>query len=114
MKPASKLGLLYILWLIEVVLLVFAAAEKQQYAFYTILRWVSFVILACSAAASFSMRRLLWVAIFASLAILFNPIFVFQLDRNTWILADWIAIGAMVVAAFVFRKTARTESDQRQ
>jgi hypothetical protein len=107
MKPRSKLLLLYILWLIEGVLLVFAAAEKQTDAFYIMLRWVSFVIFACSAAASFWMNRLLWVAIFAALTILFNPVFVFQLQRDTWIVADWLSIGAMVIAGFVFSKDSQ-------
>jgi len=51
---------------------------------------------------------MLWLCIFTTLAIIFNPIFVLQLDRNQWIIADWFSIGAMVIAAVVFWKRSRT------
>jgi len=42
------------------------------------------------------------------LAVLFNPIFPFGLDRTQWIVADWFAIGAVVIAALAFWKASRT------
>jgi Family of unknown function (DUF6804) len=100
----TKILLLYIAWLIAAVMLVFAAAEKQPVNFYTILRWVCCAVFVYSVVISFQMKSLLWLAIFAVLAIVFNPIFVLPLDRNTWIVADWASIPAMLIAAFVFRK----------
>jgi hypothetical protein len=50
----------------------------------------------------------LWVCIFVVLAALFNPIFPAPLDRSLWIVADWFSIGAMIIAAFIFRKGVRT------
>jgi len=38
---------------------------------------------------------------------LFNPISPLGLDRNSWIVADLFSIGAMVSAAFIFRKGIR-------
>ena len=107
MKARSTI-LIYIAWLIAAVVLVFAAAEKQPDSFYTLLRWVCCAVFAYSAVTSFQMKRMLWLCIFATLAIIFNPIFVLQLDRNQWIIADWFSIGAMVIAAFIFRKGVRT------
>ena len=108
MKAKSTILLLYIAWLIAAVMLVFAAAEKQPDSFYTLLRWICCAVFAYSAVISFQMKRLLCLWIFAVLAALFNPIFLSLRDRSLWIAADWLAIGAMVIAAFVFRKASKT------
>jgi len=89
-------------------MLVFAAAEKQPDSFYTMLRWVCCAVFVYSAVTSVQMKRMLWLGIFAALALLFNPILVLHLDRTQWIVADWLSIGAMVVAASVFWKASRT------
>ena len=108
MKAKSTILLLCIAWLIAAVILVFAAAKKQPDSFYTLLRWVCCAVFAYSAVASFQMRRMLWLWIFAVLAALFNPVFLSLRDRSLWIVADWFAIGVMVIAAFVFRKASKT------
>src|SRR5436190_17246698 len=111
MKARSTILLLYIAWLIAAVMLVFAAAEKQPDSFYTLMRWVCCAVFTYSAVISFQMKRMLWLAIFAALALLFNPIFPAPLDRSIWIVADWFSIGAMVVATSVFWKASRTSPD---
>jgi Family of unknown function (DUF6804) len=108
MKGKSTILLLYIAWVIAAVMLVFAAVEKQPDSFYTLLRWVCCAVFAYSAVTSFQMKRLLWLCIFGVLAVLFNPISPLGLDRNSWIVADWFSIGAMVIAAVIYRKGART------
>ena len=108
MRANSTIFLLYIAWLIAAVMLVFAAAEKQPDSFYTLLRWVCCAVFAYSGVTSFQMKRVLWLCIFAALAALFNPIFPAHLDRSLWIVIDWIAIGAVVFAAFIFWKDAKS------
>jgi len=108
MKGRSSIFLLYIAWLIVAVIVVVAAAEKQPDSFYPMLSWIYCVVFAYSALASFQMRCVLWLCIFGVLAVLFNPIFPLGLDRNSWIVADGLSIGAMVIAAFIFRKGIRT------
>jgi len=54
------------------------------------------------------MQRVMWLCIFAVLAVLFNPIFVPHLDRSLWIVADLFSISAIVIAAFVFWKASKT------
>src|SRR5213080_2652603 len=104
MKVKSTILLLSIAWLISAVMLVFAAVEKQPDSFYTLLRWVCCAVFAYSGVTSFQMKRMLWLCIFGVLAVLFNPIFPLGLNRSSWIVADWFSIGAMLIAAFVFRK----------
>jgi hypothetical protein len=108
MKTKITILLLYIAWLIAAVMLVFAAAQKQSDSFYTLLRWICCAVFAYSAVTSFRMKRVLWLWIFAVLAVLFNPIFLSLRDRSLWIAADWFSIVAMVIAAFVFWKASKT------
>ncbi|PYJ46295.1 MAG: hypothetical protein DME50_15710 [Verrucomicrobia bacterium] len=108
MNAKIAIRVLYILWLITAVMLVFAVVEKQSDSFYTLVRWVCCAAFAYSVVISFQMKRMLWLCIFAVLAIVFNPIFVLRLDRSQWIVADWFSIGVMVIAAFVFWKVSRT------
>ncbi len=108
MKAKSTILLLYIAWLIAAVMLVLAAFEKQPDSFYTFLRWICCAVFTYSGVVSFQMKRVLWLWVFAVLAVLFNPIFPLGLDRTQWIVADWFSIGAMVIAAFVFRKVSKT------
>jgi hypothetical protein len=108
MKTKSTILPLYIAWLISAVILVFAAVEKQPDSFYTLLRWVCCAVFAYSGVTSFQMKRVLWLWIFTVLAVLFNPIFPLGLDRSLWIVVDWFAIGAVVFAAFIFWKDAKS------
>jgi len=104
---AKSTILLYIAWLIAAVMLVFAAVEKQPDSFYTLVRWICCAVFAYSAVTSFQMQRMLWLGIFGVLALLFNPIFLAPLDRGLWIVADWLSIGAMVIAVFLFWKVSK-------
>ena len=108
MKAKSTILLLYIAWLIVAVMLVFAAAEKQPDSFYTLLRWICCAVFAYSAVRSLQIKGVLWLGIFAVLAVLFNPIFPLGLDRIQWIVADWFAIGVVVLAAFIFWRDAKS------
>ena len=108
MKTKNTILPLYIAWLISAVILVFAAVEKQPDSFYTLLRWVCCAVFAYSGVTSFQMKRVLWLWIFGVLSILFNPIFPLGLDRSLWIVVDWFAIGAVVFAAFIFWKDAKS------
>jgi hypothetical protein len=107
MKTKNAIIFLYIAWVIAAVMLVFAAAEKQPANFYTLLRWVCCAVFVYSAVISFQMKRMLWLAIFAVLGIVFNPIFPLPLNRSAWIVVDWSSIAAMIVAAFLFRKVSK-------
>ena len=108
MKARGTILILFTAWLIAAVMLVFAAVEKQPDSFYTLLRWVCCAVFAYSGVTSFQMKRMLWLCIFGVLAVLFNPIFPLGLNRSSWIVADLLSIGAMLIAPFIFRKGVRT------
>ena len=48
------------------------------------------------------MKRVAWIWIFGILALLFNPLAPVHLQRATWQIIDWGAIGVIVIAAVVF------------
>jgi hypothetical protein len=75
---------------------------SQRKDFYTLLRWVCCAAFAYSAFTAFQMKQVAWTWVFAILAVLFNPVAPFYLQRTTWQMIDWGAIGVIVVAAVVF------------
>lgn len=103
MKNDNKNIGLYVAWLAAFIMLVLAAVlEKQSYNFYTLLRWICCASFVYSAVTAFQMKRVSWTWIFAAFAALFNPIAPFHLRRETWQMADWVAIAVVVIAAVVF------------
>jgi hypothetical protein len=80
--------------------------------FYTLLRWVCCAAFVCSAITVFQMKRVAWVWIFATLAVLFNPLAPVYLQRATWQIVDWGAIGVIVVAAIVFWRESHGSKGQ--
>lgn len=130
-KARRKVGL-YVAWLIAALMLVGAVAGRppinfghlarsysyagrvsrshgygrssssQSRDFYTLLRWVCCAVFAYSAFTAFQMKRAAWAWIFAILAVLFNPLAPVYLQRTTWQVIDWGAIGAIIAAGIVF------------
>jgi Family of unknown function (DUF6804) len=48
------------------------------------------------------MKRFAWTWIFAVLAVLFNPLAPFYVQRQTWQIIDWASIAVIVFAAIIF------------
>jgi hypothetical protein len=76
--------------------------HRQRNDFYTLLRWVCCAAFAYSAFTAFQRKRVAWTCIFAVLAVLFNPLAPFYLQRQTWQIIDWASIAAIVFAAIIF------------
>ncbi len=85
-----------LLKLANIVLLIAAVYTKQQYSFYTFLRWTimsSFIFFAYKSIAN----KEYGICIFwASIAIIFNPIKQVRFQKDTWHLID------IIVATFLF------------
>ena len=70
------------------------------YGYYMLLRWVVvgaalFVLwVACK------LKRKIWIGLMAITAILFNPIFPIYLDKETWVVIDFIVAGIFLVSIF--------------
>jgi len=94
------LNLSVVLRLVSAVLLIWALS-KHKYDYYTILRWVvSATSVYCGTIAN-KMKNSIWVAMFAPVAILFNPIIPIGLSRNTWSKID-VACAIFLLVSIKF------------
>lgn len=71
------------------------------YAYYQLLRWIVCGVGACSAYLAYTQQRKGWTGVFVAIAILFNPIMPFYMERDTWQMLDVIAAIPFVFFAFV-------------
>ena len=93
-------------------LLVSAAVDKHPYSFYTLLRWICCLVFAYSTFTAHERNRVLWVWVFGACAALYNPIFRVHLDRDTWVVVNWVTIGTITVAALdLFRKKPSSSAE---
>ncbi len=72
------------------ILFLLGALANNPYVYYQFLRWLILVIGAYSAYSAYKLGKKAWTWIFGAIAILFNPIIPFYLQRNTWQLIDII------------------------
>jgi hypothetical protein len=82
-------------------MLVSAAVDKHPYSFYTLLR-ICCLVFAYSTFAAHERNRVLWVWVFGACAALYNPIFRVHLDRDTWVVVNWVTVGVIAVAGIAF------------
>ena len=82
------------------VLLLVAIPSWLPYGFYTFLR---LIICAASIYLAFAFYKLKfngWVLVFGSIALLFNPIIPIYLNKESWIVIDFIGIILFFIAAY--------------
>jgi hypothetical protein len=75
---------------------------RHPYSFYALLRWICCAAFAYAAFMASEKNRVLWLWIFGVLAVLFNPIIPVHLQRDTWQIVDWGALGVIVIAVVAF------------
>jgi len=92
-----------ILLLIAAGFLLLAMIGDLPYGFFTLLRFVVFVIAAYIAWMAYKQQKEKWVWIFGFLAILFNPFIVIHLNREIWSVIDLIVGIFMIVSMFVLK-----------
>ena len=102
-------------WLKENWFLLVAAAfligalGSWPYAYYQLLRWIVCGVGAYSAYVAYKKSRTGWAAIFGIVAILFNPIAPFYMQRETWQVLDIVAAVPFLV--FPFTKNEHVKMD---
>ena len=74
------------------------------YGYYQLLRCVVCGISIYSVLEALELKARGWVATFATLALLFNPLVPVRLDRATWMQADLLAALALLVSLPGLRK----------
>ena len=91
-----------------VFLLVVAASTKQEYGFYTILRWCVAGAYCFFAYQSYIKKHLGLVFYFVIVAILFNPLKKVWLGRDTWQIVDYV-IAAITTFTIVLDWVGKKE-----
>ena len=84
------------------VLMLFWALGDNPYSYYQILRWVICGATGYFAYLAYENNKNAWVWVFGIIAILFNPIIPFYLDRGTWAVID--IITATIIFTSIFKQ----------
>lgn len=83
-----------------IAILIIAAATKQQYSYYTFIRWVVFATSIYFAYKAFYKKQIGLVIYFLSITILFNPFKPVWFQKETWHLIDYLVSAIIAVTIF--------------
>ncbi|ODS30893.1 MAG: hypothetical protein SCARUB_03990 [Candidatus Scalindua rubra] len=81
--------------------LLLLAVLPLPYAYYTLLRWVVTAVSGYCAFLSYEDKSMGWAFGFGIIAILFNPIVPFYMDKTSWMIFDSVVAGVFGFNAFV-------------
>lgn len=81
--------------------LLFWAIARHGYDYFTILRWVTCGVTSYCAYLAFAQKAIAWAWVMGAIAILFNPLVIIKLSRETWKPID-IAIGLVLLISIWF------------
>lgn len=96
--------------LVATTILFLALFDGWEYGFFTILRFVVFATTAYVAWMAYVAQKERWVWIFGFVAILFNPFFPVYLDRDTWVVIDFIVGAFLLATTFLFKLEGKEKS----
>lgn len=89
--------------------LLLAALGDHPYGYYTFLRWVVFLSACLVAWVAWESDVKTATFLFATVAVLFNPVAPVFLARSTWLPIDLICAGLFALAVFLpGKRTARS------
>lgn len=89
--------------LVAIIILLVAIGD-HQYSYYQLVRWVTTISAGYLAYEYYSSQKTGWMWIFIAVAILFNPIVPFYLEKNTWHIFDFIGAVLFFVTIFIKNK----------
>ena len=85
------------------IILLLIAIGNHPYSYYQFLRWFILATAGYSAYIAYNQQKIGWAWIFGTIALLFNPIFPFYLQKDTWQFIDGIV--AVIFSVSVFLKS---------
>jgi len=91
--------------------LILGALMVWPYVYYQFLRVVICVIGSVIAWKLYESKSTAWSLVFGGIALLFNPIYPFYLDRSTWVVIDLISAGFFIWVSFLkfFKNSSEEE-----
>ncbi len=96
---AKNLGVVFVKMMTTGMLL--GALGRQQYSYYTALRWVVCAVAAFSAFRALELRKVGWAWMFSVVTAFFNPIIPVHLSRDTWAFIDGGVAIVFLISIFV-------------
>ena len=94
---------------IAAAVLFLALMDGWEYGFFTVLRFVVFAATAYVAWMAYEEHKERWVWILGSIAVLFNPFFPVFLDRESWVVIDFV-FGIFMLSDIYFLRLEKKES----
>lgn len=95
--------------LISAVML-FIAIPHLPYGYYQLLRWIICASGIYIAYLSYESKRTFFSWPMGIIALLFNPLVPFHLDKDTWVIIDFIAAPVFIVSIFVVKEQQNTKN----
>jgi len=86
---------------ISIVMLLLAIPTFWVYGYYVLLRWVVTISAVFLLSLAYESKKTFWVFLIGMVAILFNPIIPVNLDKETWVVIDFIV--AIIFLASIFK-----------
>lgn len=100
-EPKFYLTIDTVIKLSVTIALVIAAATKQQYGYYTFIRWLVMGTYIYFAYKSYDKKQIGLLIYFCAVAIIFNPFFKFSFQKETWHIIDYL-VAVITVLTLVY------------
>ena len=88
---------------ISVILLLLAIPAIWPYGYYILLRWIVSLSAVFLLWLAYELKKTFWLFLMGIVVILFNPIIPIHLDKETWIVIDFIVAILFLVSIFKIR-----------
>jgi hypothetical protein len=99
-----------IVQLVAIALLLVAVGD-HPYDYYRFMRFVVCAVTGCAAYYAHESGRKIWVWVYLTIAVLFNPFATVHLDRERWAPID-IGVAVVMLGGIVMARKTKSPSDQ--
>jgi len=99
--------------LIVIIALIIAATTKQQYSYFTFLRWLVMLTFIYFTYKSYQQQQIGLLIFYLGVAIIFNPFQKFWFQKETWHVIDWIvAIFNLLLIFFEWKPQTSNKTEK--
>ncbi len=86
--------------IVSAIFLLYGMGYGHAYSYYEFLRWATFLSSLFFSWRFYKSKTFVGIAIFLTIAYLFNPIFPVYLQKSTWVTIDFIAAIILIIGGF--------------
>ena len=85
---------------ISIIFLLLAIPTFWPYGYYILLRWIVSASAILLVWIAYNLKKTFWVFLMGMAVILFNPIIPIHLDKETWVIIDFIVAILFLISIF--------------